>query len=603
MVLGTGCSQKMGMTTLVLIDSDDPASEMAEHYLLPYLDHFGIDYEVTDIHEMKPGKNLRDYALVIIGHDMKMPDKADALIKKITKGGAGVLSFDPDWPSKVDMSGEPSDTAEFLTFDTSHYITALHPRGDSIRCFHAITIPASMQTGMKPVVLAGSRPLILVSEKGQPRRVTFTSTDWMKTYFLGPVMGLDDCLWRAMVWASRKPFVMRGLPPLVTMRVDDVAGRGELWGRSPLYWVNTAVKNGFKPWLGLFIYNLNPRAVDELRSYIMNNEATAAPHALGRPNRSGIKQLQMKNYTVVPGQDSYAGFYYNPDAIPLRETEYDEFIYFEHQKAKPWSDVEAQRGLDAVDHWYAANKPLPMSKYFIAHWYEMGSNIIPHIADKWGIEYLAMNKSIDLPYTDSVPWIKGGPFRLYEDPGTSTNNPDLRGRNPVYYSDFVNIDGRRFFNCFTEIRDVAGYEWAPDNNTKESAARGVTELRRALSGMDLAVLFTHETDYIYLINPESWEEQMKIIAMGIRDFNPMMTTMDKAVKIVRAHKTSRYEKGVYDPSDGKVTISLSGSTDTLTFLYLFEEKGNRIEQKLIQIPEFRDQLQMSIDILKDTAQK
>ncbi|MGB9746412.1 MAG: hypothetical protein ACPLXM_05740 [Bacteroidales bacterium] len=36
------------------------------------------------------------------------------------------------------------------------------------------------------------------------------------------------------------------------------------------------------------------------------------------------------------------------DAMPLRAENYDEFIYFDHHNGKPWSDEEAQRGLDAV---------------------------------------------------------------------------------------------------------------------------------------------------------------------------------------------------------------------------------------------------------------
>jgi len=89
-------------------------------------------------------------------------------------------------------------------------------------------------------------------------------------------------LWRSLVWAARKPFALRGLPPLVTMRVDEVAGQGVLWQQSPLYWVHLANRHGFKPWLGLFIYNLTEPAVNELRDLIQRDQATAFPHAFGR---------------------------------------------------------------------------------------------------------------------------------------------------------------------------------------------------------------------------------------------------------------------------------------------------------------------------------
>jgi hypothetical protein len=586
MVLAWGCNRQQGMVTLVLTDTSVPGSEMTTDYLFPYLDHFGIVYEAVDVQNGKPALPASDYALVIIGNKIREEGKANKLLSRIIAAGAGVVSFDPGWHSEKPGNDTSPFRDSILTFDKEHYITALHPEQDTVKCFHAITFQEAGRKDMKPVVYAGGKPFVTVTGEGEPKEVIFASSEWMKTEYLGPLMGMDDCLWRSMVWAARKPFVMRGLPPLVTMRVDDVAGRGEIWGESPLYWVGSSIEHGFKPWLGLFIYNLNPEAINELRGYLISGNATAAPHALGRPNRTGVKKLLVQAGWIAAGQDFYAGFYYNPDALPLREDDYDEFIYFEHQKGIPWSDEEAEIGLEAVDKWYHENQPLPMSKYFIAHFYEMGHNIIPHITKKWGMEFVAMNKAIDMPYADTVPWIKGGPFRLYEEPGTSTNNPSLRGKNPVYYADFVDINGDSLFNCFTEIRDVAGYEWAPDNNVEASADRGIRELRRALSGMDLAVLFTHETDYIYRISPGNWDRQLAMIVDGINDFHPMMMTSDDALKIVRAQKTSQLTDARTNRKGGDMVITLSGNTDTGTYVYLFEEKEGEIRQTLHPVPEF-----------------
>ncbi len=74
---------------------------------------------------------------------------------------------------------------------------------------------------------------------GAGQLLSWASTDWMDTRVLGPLAGLDDLFWRGLVWAARKPFCLRGLPPLVTMRVDDVAGTGGHWQQTPLYWART----------------------------------------------------------------------------------------------------------------------------------------------------------------------------------------------------------------------------------------------------------------------------------------------------------------------------------------------------------------------------
>lgn len=588
------CISKQKMETLVFIDKSDSSSVMAKSYLLPYLDHFGIAYEIADINTKKLSKPADDYALVIIGHDMKHPETVSKLISQIQSKGAGLVSFDPDWPLGNSGALSTTGTAKSISFNTGHYITALHEITDTIRCLVPMLIRKVVSGTMKPIVFADGQPLLLVTDGDARPCVTYTSMEWMKTAYLGPMMGLDDCLWRSFVWSARKPFVMRGLPPLVTMRVDDVAGRGELMQQSPLYWVKAANKYGFKPWLGLFIYNLSPVAVQELRGYLLNNQATAAPHAFGRPNRDQRSNEASDSDAGSSFVQTNSRFYYNPECLPLRVNSYDEFIYFNHHTGMPWSDEEALRGLEAVDKWYAKNQPLPMSKYFLAHWYEMGSNIISHVSKKWGMEYIGMNKAINTPYTDSIPWLKGAPFRLYEKQGKATN-----ASKAVYYADFVDINGNKFFNSLTEIRDDYGYEWAPDNKTEISAARGLRQLKRALSSMALASLFTHETDYIFKIKPESWEEQLKLISKGISDYNPMMITIDEALKIVRAHKTSHLSESDFSKGNGRIDISLEGDTDTRSYVYLFTGGNGSINQRLVEIPEFKRSIKFTFPTKSD----
>ena len=116
--------------------------------------------------------------------------------------------------------------------------------------------------------------------------------------------------------------------------------------------------------------------------------------------------------------------------------------------------------------------------------------------------------------------------------------------------------------------------------------------------MDMAVLFTHETDYIYRINHENWDKQMKLVAEGIRYNHPMLMTSDDALRIDRAHKTSHLVNGTFYPADGSISMTLSGNTETITYLYVFKEMNGRIEKKLVEIPEFTDHSGLSIP---DTA--
>jgi hypothetical protein len=69
------------------------------------------------------------------------------------------------------------------------------------------------------------------------------------------------------------------------MRVDDVAGTWGRYGQTPLAWARAAARNGFLPWPGLFLYNLDDAAIAEVREMLETGRATAFPHALGRPPR------------------------------------------------------------------------------------------------------------------------------------------------------------------------------------------------------------------------------------------------------------------------------------------------------------------------------
>jgi hypothetical protein len=418
---------------------------------------------------------------------------------------------------------------------------------------------------------AGGCPLLAAHALGAGRVVRWATCRWAHTSVLGPLGGLDGPVWRSLVWAAKKPFCLRGLPPIVTMRVDDVAARGGLFQKSPLYWAQTACRYGFRPWLGLFLYNLTEEATAELRDLVQSGRATAFPHAFGQPPRASVP------------------YWYDKGLAP-RAKEDDEFIYFDHQRRRPWTDAEAKKGLSAVDDWYAAHGPLAVSRYCITHWYEMGSNVAAYVRDKLGSDLIAKPSDIDAPYTEATPWIKGGPFRLFEKPGSSFMDETHRGQRPVYYADYASFGGQRFFNFMVEIRDVAGYEWAPDGDVDKTVDRGVTQLKRALDAMVPAVLFTHETNYIQSIAPDAWEQEIRRISEGIASYEPMQMTTDDAALYVRATRTSRLSSVRYDEQNREIVARLRGNADRTTHLRLFTETDGVIADKLVPVPEFEGEV-------------
>lgn len=588
MLTSCSVSNKQSMDVLLCLNSKSPEIVKAREYLIPYLDHFGMPYHILDLGESAFPENMQDHALIVIGHPgiSEGIDK-NQLVRQVrlaAKKGTGIVTFDPG----ISLYNEPS-TIAVATFDrvviktASHFITTSHPENDTLKFYNSLSVNFPVNLMAFPLIENSDNPLLMLEDTDNGKLVIWTSMDWMHSNIFGPVKGLDDCLWKSFVWAARKPFVIHALPPVVTMRVDDVAARGGLWDESPLYWVKTANKYGFRPWLGLFIYNLNPDAIDELRSYLMNGQATAFPHAFGRPNR--IDRI------------TESSFYYYPDAIALRADSYDEFIYYDHHNAGPWKDKEALHGLNAVIDWYDMHQPLPVSSCLIPHWYEMGNNCARFVKEKWGAEFSCFPKIPNRPYADSVEWLVSGPYRLYEKPGSSTAWTRPGGQRPVYYADFINVDGEIFFNCLTEIRDDAGYEWAPDNDVEATVGRGVRQLERAMNSLALAVLFTHETDYIYRIRPENWDSEMKQISEGIAEYQPRYMLLDDAMQLVKTYHTSRLESVLYDSSNGSVDVNFTGYSEASSSVTLFNEKEDRIISEYIDIKPFKKDTVISLKLL------
>ena len=601
-----GPVQTISSDVVVLLNSNSSHVKSGTQKLLPYLDHFGITYTIADLADGLPS-NSGNPALVIVSHpgidgnDKTLAGKLEQYLGKHLETGTGIVSFDPLIPSTLlsdqgNEAGVDPDVGELVYSRTEHYITAYHQPGEVQDLFGYMAIPELTAVNAEVLLTGNSYPLLVISDKGNGKMVQWTSMDWMYMSILGPLGGMDDLLWKSVVWAARKPFVMQAIPPLVTMRVDDVVGSGRTqWNQSPLYWVETVNKYGFRPWLSLFIYNLTPEAIEELKGLINGGWATASPHAFGRPPRPESSQEHFDAYyedQMV--RDHFIPDYYHPAAIPYLSDYYDEFIFFDHNNRKPWSDDTAAMTLKAVDDWYAAVGPLPRSNYLIAHWGEMGSNTISHVARDWNIEFIAKSKILDKAWGDVAPTIRQGPFGLYDEPVIGRLKKVQPRFRSSYSADFIELAGEQFFAFSSTISDITGYELEPDNDIEATADRGIRTLRRGLESKAVAVLFTHETDYIFRVKPENWDAIFQRISRGIAPYNPVYLTTDDALKIIRAHHTSAITQSRFDKATGKLEITLSGHAEVPTNVWVYTESNGAVQEMRVNIPAFEETVKVEV---------
>lgn len=388
---------------------------------------------------------------------------------------------------------------------------------------------------------SSSEPFLLTTTYGQGRAVQWGSYDWMSHLVKGPVRPLDDLVWRSVVWAARKPFAMQGMPPLLTMRVDDVSG--------PFGWLEVANEFGFKPWVGFFYGDIGPQDATRLSDLVHAGQATASVHA-------------------VHG---------------------DTFFYYDDAQEQDWPDAVMEARFLEATAWHTQWN-IPISSYVVPHKYEFGTNVFQGLRD-WGVEFVTTMTEPGTPY--GSPWIQNGPFRRYE-----SGNSD--GGMPLYYADWIQVPGRaefdgQFFNCATEIRDDGGYEWYPSNDILSSIGRGTRHAVRAFNSMAVATLMTHEP-YIELTDADNWRAILQGITDNLAPYNVIHVTMDDACRYARAVATSDITGSSFSPISGQLTVEMSGNTDIPTMLYLFTESDGAIQSTFIDVPPFTDTAQLSIAI-------
>lgn len=540
---------------LVLVNSNSASYADFAHFIQPYLDHFGIPYTILDIAtEAVPVADIGDYAVIIIGHreidiaNTYLDATEQEAITLAVSAGTGLVNFDNELSSDgvggrygfVDdifiYSYTPGASAGGVDFPLTplHYITSAHTPESSISTGSMTLVDVTAPWDITPIATSGNLLFLGITTHDSGRAVQWGSYDWMSHAVKGPLFGLDDLVWRSIVWAARKPFVMQGMPPFVTMRMDDVSG--------PLWWMQTASDYGFIPWAGILTNDIDATESVQLKNLVDNSKATTSIHTF----------------------------------------DIDNFFYFNHNSGTNFADLTMAANYTAATQWFN-DREIPISKYLAPHYYEIGSNAFDGL-QTWGVEFLsAMMDPGQLEST--APWMNAGPFRLFEN-GTAYD----RSHNP-YYADYMTIPGHpeyngEFFNCVTEIRDVTGYEWLGNGRTSVAVATadGIEWLKRPLDSMTLATLFSHENSFISVINQADLDSIMQGITAGIASYDPMYVSMDYACQYLRAIHDSNISNGQYDSDLKQITTNFSGNTDMPTKFYIFYEDAGEIKDYLIDVP-------------------
>ena len=607
-------AQSEDLTVVVLVDSSNttdyntnPATP-GTYQMGPerYLVHLQVPYRVVDVSKT-PAQDLSAVQLIVAGHRRLNlgADWQNAIVAAVSNGtGFMNLDSDPGIGQQTHIQKIFGATGATVGNDqtsivipaamqaggaTPHYIDALQrhfigdPAGDLTYTYHGngtITIPtdATILTGATGAIVAklGTDPLILATTYGKGRAVDFTTYEYMHADRFGFVEGVDDLFWRSLVWAARKPFVLRGYPRIAAIQMDDnepgiMSRIPDLWNTT--YTGVTAADGTGGPWnlqVNLQLSSLADAGGEraQMIAAIQANHMHASPHGL--------------NY------GSGGDLYWNL-TVPTTDTQW---------KANVASALKWKTGNGGADTFPK------FSTSMVAHYWDISSNTGYEMWNSFGLRYITSPQApgayyFTVPKT-AAQRIPLGPFRIYEQPPIYTG--DEEETFPFYFADDLTVPSVAgeppvtFFSFASQVGLSAGRFSRPDAlfpSTQNSAtvAQSLNQWEYYMwhfwSGMEPVQIYTHDGDnleYTSVANRQSFVTQL---SQWFSTNHGQHLFMDGMGDYLRARNHSLLASASLNST--ALTLKFTGSAtdadgnliDTKTYVFYGDTEGT-----LLDIPGF-----------------
>ncbi len=607
-------AQTRDLTVVVLVNSSnatgynpDP-NHPGEYQMFPerYLENLQVPYRVVDV-STTSAQDLSNVQLIVAGHKgINMPSDWQSAIVSAVAGGVGFVNLDSDpnigaqshiqkiFGATSSTQGSPQQTivipAAVQVGGTSpHYIAALQkhwagdPAGDIVYQYHGngVTVIESSATilqGAHGTVVAelGTDPLILATSYQLGSAVNFGTYDYLHADRFGFVMGVDDLFWRSLVWAARKPFVLRGYPKLAAIQMDDnepgwITRVRNLYDTSI---TGTLASDGtggpWKPQGNLQLSSLSDAGGE--RAQLINDVKAGFLHVSPHGNDYGTAGDLYYNLTVP-----------NTDAAWLSALNY----VTTWQQGQGGSDVFPKFGRSMVPHfWDLSNN----AGYDM--WNTLGTRYVttPQMP---GAYYFTTPR----PASQRMAL---RPFRIYEQPPIYTG--DYEETFPIFYADDVTVGSRSglpaktFYGFCSQIElangrfnrvdaifpsSTAGYSVANSLNQWEFYAW------RFWSGMMPVQIYTHDGDNMELATTSDVRSFVQQLSTWFNQNHTRHMYMDEMGDYLRARNKSLLTTASINST--AITLNFSGTaTDadgnkipTKAYIYYQNDEGT-----LLDVPGF-----------------
>ena len=608
-------AQSRNLTMVVLVDSTNPTayntstSSPGTYQMGPerYFQNLQIPYTVIDVSQTA-APNLTGFQLIVAGHSgLTLGVDWQNAIATAVAGGTGFVNLDASLTIGQEIHIQEIFGATGATLGeqqtsivvpaavqpggtTPHYIDALQlkwagdPAGDIVYPYHGngtTVIPsnATLLTGAKGTVVAelGTDPLIIATTYSQGRAVDFTTCDYMHADRFGFVNGIDDLFWRSLVWAARKPFVVRGYPRIAAIQLDDnepgVMSRiPDLWNTSLTGTVASDGTGGpWTPQVNMQLDSLTGPGGEraQLITAIQANQVHASPHGLD--------------------YGSSGDLYWNL-TVPNTDAQWEAAV------AATMAWKTEQGGTDTFP---------TFSRSMVAHFWDISNNSGYDMWNTFGLRYVTTEQAPGSYYwtvpKTTAQRLPYGPFRIYEQP--PIYGTDDEEDFPFFYADDLSIGSiagkpaQTFFGFASQVGLSNGRFTRPDalfpsTTNGSTVAQSLNQWEYYMwhfwSGMEPVQIYTHDGDNLEYTTTADRQSFITQLSQWFSSNHGQHVFMDNMGDYLRARNHSLLSTASL--TGNQLTLNFTGTaTDadgnlipTKAFIFYGDDEGT-----LLSVPGFK----------------
>lgn len=562
------------MRTAVIVDSSQSFQyEGFKNSVFRALNHFGIFFEIVDLAQRRISSDiLQDAHLLILAQEgvgKNISSKECETILGAVSEGMGLLSLDGSlslYPGEFlrNLNIIPGTDVNIASIKLKEGSSFSHIVEEEVILENPLPCCQNSEEEGWSVFLTGEKNISCASFRsfGSGRVVFFfiSSLIWQNGYlgFAGP---LDRVFRDSIVWATKKPYIMKPMPPFVTARIDDISFSGSRVFKhketlAGLRWLDILNKYGFRANAGLFVDDIPEEDSKRFKEKEGLGLAEFSPHAF-------------VDFGFRDKDDSCS-------------------IYMRHT-GEEFTNEELKKNFERVDSKFK-KWGINYSKTVNVHYSEIGINSLPFLRER-GHKYLMASIRVGKSYfaPDARSWqlppYSNRDFCFGHIPEDSHFFNVLSSpKGKVYMVPHIDM----LYGCTTINKE------SPSTNVKKSIDKAFNRIKQGIDRGFFGAIVTHEQRIAHT-SPQDWELIIKGVSEKLKAIPHILASYDYISGYAENRLLSHISQASYTEANRKLAITLKGTSSMNQKMYLFLEDGEKTVEKPVDIPEFEKSCKLNVN--------